>query len=198
MATRDKKRYVISVLVSDRVGVLRDITSAVTDLGANIDGISQTVVEGYFTVILTATFSKSHSPDEIRSTIEECFGADEASVVVRSYERRDSVRRTANGEGYVVTLAGKDRPGILKAVTSFLAAKGINIEDWCVEFRREDVLHIGEVTVPAALDIKQVQDEFRQVVAPLGLSSVVQHENIFRATNEVGPIKSLLGKKTDA
>jgi predicted amino acid-binding ACT domain protein len=44
MATRDKKRYVLSVLVSDRVGILRDITAAVADLGANIDGISQTVV----------------------------------------------------------------------------------------------------------------------------------------------------------
>jgi len=34
MARNSKSRYVISVLVSDRVGVLRDITSAVTDLGA--------------------------------------------------------------------------------------------------------------------------------------------------------------------
>src|ERR1039458_5355346 len=139
MADQDKKRYVISVLVSDRVGVLRDITSAVTDLGANIDGISQTVVAGYFTVILTASFDQPHSPDEIRVAIEEHFDVREASVVVRLYARRDAAPPTVDGEGYVVTITGKDRPGILKATTGFLAAKGINIEDWYVEFRGEYV-----------------------------------------------------------
>jgi predicted amino acid-binding ACT domain protein len=194
MPKHDKKRYVISVLVSDRVGILRDISAAVTDLGANIDGISQTVVAGYFTVILTASFDQPHPPSRIRDAIEERFGTDEATVVVRPYDRRDAKRQTVDGESYVVTLTGRDRPGILKAVTRFLAAKGINIEDWHVEFRDADVLHIGEVTVPAALDIQQAQEEFRQVVAALGLVVVLQHENIFRATNEIGPIKSLIGR----
>ena len=30
-------------------------------------------------------------------------------------------------------------------------------------------------------------------LAPLGLSTSLLHENIFRATNEVGPIRTLLG-----
>ena len=96
MPTRDKKRYVISVLVSDRVGVLRDITSAVTGMGANIDGISQTVVEGYFTVILTATFDRPKPPEEVREAILENFRKDEASVVVRPHERKDPARRTVD------------------------------------------------------------------------------------------------------
>lgn len=198
MPTREKERYVISVLVSDRVGVLRDITSAVTDIGANVDGISQTVVEGYFTVILTATFDKSSSPDKIRSAILENFRKDETSVVVRPYERKEPTRRTVDGEQYVATITGKDRKGILKTVTSFLASKGINVEDWYVEFRGDNVTHMGEITVPHSLDIKQVQDEFRHVVAALNLTAGFQHANIFRATNEVGPIKSLLGGKPDA
>jgi glycine cleavage system transcriptional repressor len=198
MATHNKKRYVISVLVSDRVGVLRDITSAVTATGANIDGISQTVVEGYFTVILTATFDKPVSPEAVRHAILENFRHDEASVVVRSYERKNPTRRTVDGEQYVTTVTGRDRKGILKTVTTFLASKGINVEDWYVDFHGDDVTHIGEITVPHALDIKQVQEEFRQVVAPLKLTACFQHANIFRATNEVGPIKSLLGGPSDA
>ena len=192
MSDHLKRRYEIYVLVSDRVGILRDITTAVADLGANIDGISQTVVAGYFTVILTTTFDNLHSPDKIRTAIEERFGGHEASVIVRPHEQRDPARRTVEGEGYVVTLTGKDRPAILKSVTSFLAAKGVNIEDWYVEFHGEFVTHIGEVTVPPSLDIKQLQDEFRHVVAPFELTGVLQHENIFRATNEIGPIKLLL------
>ncbi len=185
-------RHVISVLISDRVGVLRDITSAVTNLGGNIDGISQTVVEGYFTVILTASFKAPCSSEDIRTAILANFAPNEASLVVRPYERAPNAGPTVRGERYVVTLNGPDRPGILKAITSLLADKGINVEDWYVEFQSGRVIHVGEITVPAPLDIRQLQTELKRVASSLGLESVVQHENIFRATNDIGPITSFL------
>lgn len=192
MAGKKSNRYVVSVLVADRVGILKDITSAVTDMGANIDGISQTVVSGYFTVILTATFKKSLSTEEIRGQIMNNFSRDEAEIVVRPYEESAVKRIPVQGNRYAVTVAGKDRTGILKTVTTFLAGKGINIEDWYVEFEGKNVTHIGVISVPKVLDIKQTQEEFRQLLLPLGLTSYIQHENIFRATNEIGPIESLL------
>jgi glycine cleavage system transcriptional repressor len=195
MKTGNKKRFVISVLIRDRVGILRDITTAVTNMGANIDGISQTVVAGYFTVTLTATFTGRRQSDEIRKRVMENFIKDEISAVVRPYEGLPAVRQAVDGDSYIVIITGKDRGGILKAITSFMASKGINIEDWQVEFDGADVRHIGEITVPAILDIKQMQDEFRGLLAPMALTCCLQHENIFRATNEIGPIKSLLGEK---
>ena len=185
-------RHVISVLISDRVGVLRDITSAVTALGGNIDGISQTVVQGYFTVILTASFSRPCDAETIRSAILKNFAPDEASVVVRPYERAGEAEPTVRGERYILTLNGNDRPGILKTVTSFLAEKGVNIEDWFVEFHAGHVVHVGEITLPAQLDIRQLQTELKRTASALGLESVLQHENIFRATNDIGPIRALL------
>jgi len=187
-----KNRYVISVLVADRVGILRDITSAVADMGANIDGISQTVVAGYFTVILTASFNKLRKPEEIRSAILHNFGGAEVEVQVRPYDVNAVRRVPAKGSRYVLTITGKDRKGILKAVTAFLSDRNINVEDWYVEFDGENVMHIGEVSVPKLLDIRQVQDELRQLLSKMGLESYIQHENIFKATNEVGAIGSLL------
>jgi glycine cleavage system transcriptional repressor len=187
-------RYVISVLVADRVGILRGITAAITDLGANIDGISQTVVAGYFTVILTASFPTPRAADEIRAAILGHFTRDEAAVLVRPYAAA-ARRPPVQGDRYVLTLSGTDRPGILKAVTAFLTERGINIEDWYVHFQAPGVTHIGAVTVPALLDLKHVQDEFRQLAAGLGLTASVQHENIFRVMNEVGPVQPLLAEK---
>lgn len=192
MAKTATCRYVISVLVADRVGILRDVTSAVTDMGANIDGISQTVVAGYFTVILTVSFAGKHSPESIRETIMHNFSRDEAAIVVRPYEAESVKHIPIKGSRYIMTITGKDRPKVLKTVTNFLADKGINIEDWYVDFDGENVRHIGEVSVPKLLDIKQVQDEFRQLLSALGLDSYIQHENIFRATNEIGAIGALL------
>jgi predicted amino acid-binding ACT domain protein len=192
-------RYVISVVVSDRVGILRDITTSVTDLGANIDGISQTVMAGYFTVIITATFAVPVGGEKIRGAIAANFADSSAGIIVRPYAPTQARRRTAAAaEKYVITVHGTDAPGILKAVTCFLADKGINIEDWYVLFDLPHVTHIGEVSIPEKLDIKQFQDEFRQVLAGWQLAVSVQHENIFRATNKVGAIKLLLTENTHA
>jgi len=184
-------RYVVSVLVADRVGILRDVTTAVTDMGANIDGISQTIVAGYFTVILTATFPESHSPADIQEAILHHFARHEAAVMVQPYAASEQ-RAPVKGSRYIVTITGRDRPRIMKTITTYFADKGINIEDWYVDFEGENVRHIGEVTVPRLLDIKQVQDEFQQLLAALGLDTNFQHENIFRATNEIGAIATLL------
>ncbi|MBI2438894.1 MAG: ACT domain-containing protein [Lentisphaerae bacterium] len=198
------QRYVLSVLIADRVGILSAITAAVTDLGANIEGISQTVVQGlpelgqgYFTVIMMAAFTHAVGEETIRNAILNRFGKDEASVLVRPYQAPRHACHAPRvapvaGDRYILTMAGRDRSGILKALTGYLALKQINIEDLFFRIVGEQVTHIGEVTVPAQLDLKQIQDELRQVMAPFALVVSLQHENLFRVTNEVGAIRHLL------
>lgn len=188
----EDKKFVISVLVADRAGIMRDIASAIADMGANIDNISQTVVEGYFSVILTASFPEKNDCERITTAIATNFSKNEASIIVRSCSEMPAPRKPHNGEKYVLVVAGRDRPGIIKLVSCFLADRNINIEDWTCHFDDKDVTYIGEITVPKALSIGQVQLELNSVLMLIGVSASLQHENIFRATNEIGSIKSLL------
>lgn len=185
------KRYVISVLIADQPGILRNITTTVTELGANIDGIRQTVVAGYFTVMLTASLPDDVSAADVQKRMLRAFCAGDASITVVPYDFNRAKRKT-DGERYMVTLTGNDHTGILKAVTSFFADRNINLEDWNVEFSGSHITHVGQISVPHKLDIKQVQLEFRHVAQELGLQAGIQHEFIFRAISEVGPIRSLL------
>lgn len=190
MPVHDDSRYVISVLVADRVGILREITAAVADLGANIEGISQTVVESYFTVIMIVAFPGRMDEAAMAAAIAGRFPGGEASVLVRPYAPVS--QSSGAGERYILTMSGRDRPGILKTLTAFLADKRINVEDLYFRIVGPQVTHIGEVTVPRLLDIKHVQDELRDLMAPLGLKVSLQHENIFRVTNEVGSVRMML------
>ncbi len=185
------KRHVISVLIADRAGVLRDVTGAVTAMGANIDGVRQTVVAGYFTVMLTASFEGSISSDEVLRQMQRAFEPTEARITVIPYDPRQE-SSVMDGEQYMVTITGEDHTGILMAVTGFLAERGINIEDWDVDFKGSRVTHVGQITVPRRLDIKQLQMEFRHLADTLSMQAGLQHENIFRAICEVGPIKPLV------
>jgi predicted amino acid-binding ACT domain protein len=191
MTGRTAQKLVISVLVADRVGILRDICTAAKDLDAEIHAISQTVVEGYFTVILTASFADPRSPEAVRAAILSRFSRDEASVAVREFTAPQAARGPG-GDRYIVTITGENAGGLLHRITGVLAQRAINIEDWYVAAEGRRVTHVGEITVPPLLDIKQVQDEFRQAFAGLSLRCAIQHENIFRVTNEVGAVRPLL------
>jgi predicted amino acid-binding ACT domain protein len=189
-------RFVISVLVPDRVGILREITTAVSHLEGTIDGISQTVSDRYFTVLLTALFPQGAATGTIAREIQARFATGEADVIVRPCPLRTDSPASSRRARYMIILSGANHRDILKTVTAFLAERRINIEDWQVLQQEDTFTHIGEVTVPEALDIKQVQTDLQHTLTPFHLETHVQHENIFRATNDIGPIKNLLTEVT--
>lgn len=183
-------RYVVSVLALDRIGIIKSITAAIADLGGNIDGMSQTVVHGYFTVILTATFDRACEKDAVREAILTNFEPNEVSVAVRDFTAAP-VNAKRETERYILTLSGNDRPGILKTVAAYLADNGINIEDYYFTIQDGKVTHISELTVPAEYDIKCLQGELQTLVSSIDLVSTLKHENLFRAANEIFAIRHL-------
>ncbi len=172
---------------------MRGVTSAVTDLTGNIEGISQTVVQGYFTVVLVADFDKTIAGDAIRQKITEGFREGEVSVIVREFKQKSPA--VSGGERYILTLMGREAPGILKKLTVCLTEKRINIEDWFFRIDGEKVTHIGEITVPPRLDIRQLQEDLRALFEPQDLRVHCRHENLFRATNEVESIRLMLSNE---
>ncbi len=181
--------YAVSVLVSDRTGIMRGITSAITDLGGDIQGISQTVVQSYFTVVLIAAFEQAVPAETVRCAIFAAFDPGEVSVVVRDFHLSQFPR--IQGSRYILTLMGREAPGILKELTTYLAENNINIEDWYFRIEGKMVTHIGEITVPDELDIRRIQDALRTLLEPRGLRVHCRHENLFRATNEVQSITTM-------
>ncbi len=186
------RRFVTSVLVPDRVGLLRDVTQAVFSLEGNIGGIRQTVVEGFFTLVFTSTHPAQVTPEALRALLSASLESDAVVTVLDCPETREAVVPT--GSRFVVMTRGEDRPGTIFAITSFLVDHGVNIEDWLVEEEGGQVVYIAQVVVPEAVDFRAIQEGFRAAMADRGLTGLLCHENIFRATNEIGPIKSLIGK----
>ena len=184
------QRFITSVFVTDRVGLLRDVTQAVFSLDGNIGSIRQTVVDGFFTLVFTADFPEQVTPEALRSLITVSLEAGAVVTVMDCPEVPQTV--VPEGSRFVVTTRGEDRPGTIFAITSFLVEHGVNIEDWIVENDAGQVVYIAQVVVPEAVDFKMIQERFRAAMAERNLAGLLCHENIFRATNEIGPIKALL------
>ena len=185
-------RYIITLILPDRIGILKDITTAVADVGGNIDAIAQTILADYFTVTLTSSFESKQDETELKKIIGEAFSSDCTNVIVQEHKAADIKKSTIRVERYIVTLIGKDSPGIIKEITTYFASKNVNIEDWTIQYEKDQVVHIGEVTIPIQLDLKQVQSEFIASISQFELKGTIQNETIFRVTNEIGSIKKFI------
>ena len=185
------RRFITSVLVPDRVGLLRDVTQGGFSLEGNIGSIRQTVIDGFFNLVFTSEHPRQVSPETLRALLDSTLESEAVVTVLDSPESQPPVVPT--GSRFVVMTRGADKPGTIFAITSFLVAHGVNIEDWMVEEEDGKVVYIAQVVVPEAVDFRKLQENFREAMAQLGLTGLLCHENIFRATNEIGPIKSLIG-----
>ena len=187
------KNVVVSVLLPDRVGILRDVTRVVLDFQGNIGGIRQSIVDGFFSLTFTAALAQPADPATVRQALERRLGS-EAAVAVRPVTRTPPPV-LPDGQPFVALTSGPDKPGTIHAISDFFVRHGVNIADWQVDVADDQVVYIAQVRLPANADPRLVQQAFRDQMALHGLSATLAHENIFRATNEIGPISALLTSK---
>lgn len=187
-----KQRFLVSVVMPDRVGILRDVTGALSGLGVNFTDLRQAVVGGVFTLSAIAEFASPAEPAALVEAVRAALPDMDAAVHACPCAAHDAPAPA--GERYVVAVTGPDSPGRIHRIAKVFAARGANVEDW-----RHDLsdpartLTIGVVTIPPGTDPAALRGELETELGPLGLSTSLLHENIFRATNEVGPIRNLLG-----
>lgn len=192
-----EKRWIVTVLTPDRVGVLRDVTKVVAGLRGNIDGFRQSIVSGLYSLVLTVTFPDSPDPGELDRQLRASLGLAPGQPALLILPYGASEKPSRPGSIYVAMIRGKDRPGVLYRIASFLTRRNINIEDWQVEFDGDEVTHIGRVTVPGRIEISSLREEFRLALEQIGLRAALCHENIFRATNEIHGLEITPGSASD-
>lgn len=86
----------------------------------------------------------------------------------------------------VVTVTGKDKKGIISAVTTFLSERGANIEDISQTvldeyFAMIMLVDLEETTVPLA----ELAEECKGYGKQIGMAIYLQHEDIFNAMHNV-------------
>ena len=175
--------YIISITAQDRSGIVAGVSEALLDLGGNIEAASQTVHQGYFAMILLCTFAQTPDPTVVSDDIRRAAGEDLHVYVTEHRHTRKSPQST---QTFIVTAIGPDRPGILHALTEYLASKKVNIDDLYCTVRQDEFVVICQTSVPASLDVARLQQELEAVGRQRGFAAHFQHENIFVATNELG------------
>jgi glycine cleavage system transcriptional repressor len=186
------KRYFITLMAANRVGILAAVTTSLDELGGNIQEVSQTVMQRFFTIIMSAEFPEHRDPavivDHIRGVCRP-FG-----VEVNLKDPAGEVMQDPPAEGvekYYLTAEGEDKPGMIRQVSARLAQEGIDITD--VFARRADegktFIMVMELAVPAGVDALALRRELEALGTTVGLVASLQHEDVFTATNDPRPVR---------
>jgi glycine cleavage system transcriptional repressor len=180
--------FVISIMSRDRVGIVYEISKAISDLGGNIADIRQSVLCGYFTMILLASFPASVTQRDIERKLAEVDARSETALdaAVKKVEASAlSACAPYPANAYVLTATGADQIGFVATVASFCVSHQINILDLSTTTSAGDYVMILVVDLERCPSIAQVRAELQEFAARTGLKVVLQHYNIFKAVNEI-------------
>ena len=180
--------YIVTVTASDRVGIVHSVTGTLRDLRGNIVELSQTVMRGYFTIILAVEFAEPREPQTLIAAIAE-RGAPFHLTVAAMAAVVEPQPPVPNGERFILTVLGTDHPGNIHGIAGCLTRQGVNIVDLHARAEGDRFSLVMEAFLPPDLAPNVVRSELERFGRELGLEAFVQHENIFVATSEPTPVR---------
>lgn len=186
MITRYQHSYVLDVMSDDHPGIVAAVSNAVEGLGGNIDSCSQTVLGGYFTLIMIVSVPEPIDSAQLAERVRQAASVgSEFQVMARAAIPAVSHGAKDETDRFVITAFGTDQPGIVRRFSQYLAGKDINIVDLYGDRSGNDFVLIGQVQVPKRWDIRLLQADLEQMGQELSFTVKLQHENIFVATNQL-------------
>jgi len=158
----------ITAIGRDRPGIVAGFTEVLLSLGCNLADCSMSLLRDQFAMILLVEAPDGVSAGRLDAALQE--PAERLDLLV-------TTREIHGGEGppdaapFVVSVYGKDRPGIVHAVSEALAGMGINITDLRSHLAGEDLYAmILDVALPPSLDPDDAAARLRAVASELGVS----------------------------
>jgi glycine cleavage system transcriptional repressor len=182
-----KKHMIISVMSKDRPGIIASITGAIFHLGGDLADLNQTVLCGYLTMILSASFDASVTKEDLVAAIShiKTDSKFEVSIKELSASVDDNIQESPK-ETYILTVQGPNRAGIVHGVSQFCFDRNINILDLATTLKN------NQYTMALQLDLRQcslaledLQKELCEYSRQSDLTVMIQHNDIFQVTHEI-------------
>ncbi|TKB12142.1 glycine cleavage system protein R [Desulforhopalus sp. IMCC35007] len=182
-----RKQMIISVMSKDRPGIIASITGAIYKLGGDVADLNQTVLCGYLTMILNASFEESVTKEDLHAAISHIKTNCKFEVSIKELASGDTLETSGPPEDtYILTVQGPNKGGIVHGISQFCFDHNINIFDLAT------TLKDGQYTMALQLDLKtctcpigELQQKLETYSAENDLTVMMQHNDIFQVTNEI-------------
>ena len=171
--------FLITATGGDRPGLVAEITRVITQAKGNIVDIEAFSMRGLFAIFMITEFQVSATyTEKLKNQLQEIGHKVGLDVVIEPYI---AGRRKSSKKLILVTTIGKDRPGIVAEISSFLFENNVNME-------RIRMIAYGELNAMEILiDISDLSSDFeafreglKNSCSIVGQDVVLQTEAVFR------------------
>jgi glycine cleavage system transcriptional repressor len=156
----------VTAIGEDRPGIVAAVTGVLLERGCNLADCSMSLLRRQFAMILLV-----EAPDDLtRAELDDALrGPGEELGLFTSVREVAHAETATPTRPYVVSLYGRDRPGIVHKVAAALAARQANITDLVSRLAGEDVYTvIMEVDLPEETDADGLAGELKEAAGELG------------------------------
>ncbi len=182
-----RKQMIISVMSKDRPGIIANITGSIYKLGGDVADLNQTVLCGYLTMILSASFEEDVTKEDLHAAISHVKTECKFEVSIKELLPGEEVEADrAPEETYILTVQGPNKGGIVSGISQFCFEHNVNIFDLATTLRD------GQYTMALQLDLKDCSCKMEELQQKLdvyskanSLTVMIQHNDIFKVTNEI-------------
>ena len=169
----------LSAVGRDCPGIVAAVSQALFERGCNIEDSSMTILRGEFAMILIVSV-----PDDVdlKQLEERLKGAEADLNLFVSFkelpkEEGDRARQEHSYAGYIVSVYGADRPGIVYRVTRLLADREVNITDVNTRVVGEGkpvYIMILEVEAPRIPECARLEEELSDLGKELSVDITIR------------------------
>ncbi len=181
------KQLVISVMSKDRPGIIADITSVIFELGGDLADLNQSVLGGYFSMILIAEFDDNVTAEDLLAGFSHIETKTKIDANIKEMEESlETEKGKLPLETYVVTAQGKNRKGLVKTMGDFFYQRNINVLDLVTTREKKMYTMIFQVDLSVISSMEILRKDLQSLAVFENMDLVLQHNDIFTATNEIG------------
>ena len=160
-------------LGADRPGIVAAVTGVLYEMGCNLKDCSMTVLSRHFAMMMLVEGPDDLDASVLEGALREAEESFDLTVAVRVLG--EGAMLFVEGEPYIVSVYGSDRPGIVHRVATVLADLSVNITDVntrVIGGEDEPVYAmLLEVTLPRTLDPNELDARLQEMAGQLGVDA---------------------------
>ncbi|MCA8989425.1 MAG: hypothetical protein KDA78_17375 [Planctomycetaceae bacterium] len=171
--------YFITITSLNHCGVLPAITTALSELGGDMQHASQSVIQGLFTMTIAAHFPEHRSQEVIRDHLMSAGRHYGMEVMIRSLDEVPDEEMVIGG-AYFLNVSGQDAPGVLRVICGLLAQHLISIESLSALPDSPNTFSmLMRLTIPPSSELDELRAQLKEFGDLNGLLIQIQDEEAY-------------------
>lgn len=182
-----KKLYIITVQGLDRPGIVAGISEILANSNVNLLDVDQTVIRKLFAMFMIADFTNSSKEFErVKDDLFRKAKELKLKISIEPYTFNESLKRREEKNLVLLTIIGKDRPGIVSRFSRICADNYVNIERTRMIARGETIALEMLINLEnLKIDFDEFKDLLHKIGLDLNLSVIIQRRNVYHRAKKL-------------